>query len=309
MTERLAEITARIEGIAQLGQVVNAMRGIAAARAQQANAQLPAADAHAATIAEAIGDVLALMPPQSETQRASPRTALVVFCAEQGFVGGFGEAVLRAVEGELAAPLFVVGTRGLASLAERGAAPLWSSAMPAHTLGIPRLADRIAEAVYSRVAEGEIAALDAVFGLRLPGQPAQVRRRRLFPLDPADFGSPTSLSSRGAQRRGDPGIASPDLRPPGSPRFARDDGKKPLLTLKPDILLRELTAEYLHAQLCAIALHAFAAENDARMEAMAQAHGQIERQLGELRAVQRRVRQDEITAEIVELAAGADAAL
>ena len=39
MTERLADIGARIGGIRQLGAVVNAMRGIAAARAQQARSQ------------------------------------------------------------------------------------------------------------------------------------------------------------------------------------------------------------------------------------------------------------------------------
>ena len=40
------------------------------------------------------------------------------------------------------------------------------------------------------------------------------------------------------------------------------------------------------------------------MEAMAAARGQIERQLAALQATQRQVRQEEITAEIIELAAG-----
>ena len=62
MTERLADISARIDGIRQLGAVVNAMRGIAAARAQQARSQLIAVDSYAATIAVAIGRTLALVP-------------------------------------------------------------------------------------------------------------------------------------------------------------------------------------------------------------------------------------------------------
>ncbi len=65
MTERLAEITARIDGIRQLGAVVNAMRGIAAARAQQARKQLGPVDTYAASIAAAIGAVLPLMPAHS----------------------------------------------------------------------------------------------------------------------------------------------------------------------------------------------------------------------------------------------------
>ena len=54
MTERLADINARIDGIGQLRAVVNAMRGIAAARAQQACSQLTAVDSYAATIAVAL---------------------------------------------------------------------------------------------------------------------------------------------------------------------------------------------------------------------------------------------------------------
>ena len=100
-----------------------------------------------------------------------------------------------------------------------------------------------------------------------------VERRRLFPLDLAVFKTASEAPA-------------------------------PLTYLKPETLLAELTFAYMHAQLCNAALHAFAAENEARMEAMAAARNQIERQLSELQATQRHVRQEEITAEIIELAAG-----
>ena len=83
-----------------------------------------------------------------------------------------------------------------------------------------------------------------------------------------------------------------------------NDVNAPLLNLPSETLLIELTADYLHEQLCNTALHAFAAENEARMEAMASARSQIERKLSTLLATQRIVRQEEITAEIIELAAG-----
>ncbi len=54
----------------------------------------------------------------------------------------------------------------------------------------------------------------------------------------------------------------------------------------------------------AAALHVFAAENEARMQAMAAAHEQAARQLADLRALQRRVRQEEITALIIEISTG-----
>ena len=275
MTERLADVTARIEGIRQLSAVVNAMRGIAAARAQQARSELIAVDSYAATIAVAIGRTLAWVPSgRTDGTLRSIRPALVLFCAEQGFAGAFSERILDTVGTDLAASdLFLIGTRGGAVAAERGVAARWKCALPAHSAGVPKFADRVAEALYSRIATGEIGRLDAVFGEWRPGGGIRVNRRRLFPLDMTQFSQ--SL-----------------------------DGNAPLLNLTPAALLSELTADYLHAQLCNAALHAFAAENEARMEAMAAAHRQIERELAALRATQQHVRQEEITAEIIELAAG-----
>ena len=75
--------------------------------------------------------------------------------------------------------------------------------------------------------------------------------------------------------------------------------RAPALNLAPDALLSGRFAAYLHAQLCIPALHAFAAQNEARMEAMA-ARNQVVRQLATMQTMQRRVRQEEI----IELAAG-----
>ena len=275
MTKRLADVSARIEGIRQLGAVVNAMRGIASARAQQARSQLVAVESYATTIAFAIGRVLALAPSVGQDGARKPtRPALVLFCAEQGFAGAFSERVLDAVSGELATSVvFLVGSRGRAVAAERGVAAHWSSAMPAQSLGVSRLADRIAEAIYVRIGAGGVDRLDAVFSQWRPAEGVQIVRRRLFPFDLKAFAHPTP-------------------------------GGAPLRNLPPEDLLRDLTADYMHAQLCDAALHAFAAENEARVEAMASAHREIDRQLAALRATQRLVRQEDITAEIIELAAG-----
>jgi F-type H+-transporting ATPase subunit gamma len=280
MTERLADIGARITGVRQLGAVVNAMRGIAAARAQQARNQLAAVDAYAGTIADGIGRVLALSPDQRDGWAGQPgRPALVLFCAEQGFAGAFSERVLDAADvGAAGAGLFLVGTRGLAVAAERGVTPGWSAAMPSHSAGVPKLADRITAALYAYVAAGGPADIDAIFTDWQPGHGRFLRHRRLLPLDPALF----------------PHVA---------------DRNPALMNLAPHALLAGLTAEHLHAQLCNTALHAFAAENEARMETMAAARTQIERQLSSLLARQRTVRQEEITAEIIELAAGEAASL
>src|ERR1700689_4205678 len=89
--------------------------------------------------------------------RKSTRPALVLFCAEQGFAGAFSERVLDAVGADLAtSEVFLIGTRGGAVIAERGVAAGWKGAMPSHSLGVPKLADRLAAALYTRIATGEI---------------------------------------------------------------------------------------------------------------------------------------------------------
>ncbi len=275
MTDRLADVAARIAGIRQLGAVVNAMRGIAAARAQQARAQLAAVDRYEASIADAIARAALLSAPARHAPaRVKGRLAIVLFCAEQGFAGAFSERVLEAAGPDLASSeLFVAGTRGAASLAERRIAPGWVGAMPSHSSGIPKLAATIATALYARLATGDIGALDAVFCQWRAGHGIHAVRRTLLPLDPVSFPFPVNVAPL-------------------------------LLNLAPAVLLQKLTAEYFHAELCHAALHGFAAENEARMEAMAAAHTQTERQLAALQTTQRRVRQEEITAEIIELAAG-----
>jgi F-type H+-transporting ATPase subunit gamma len=276
MTERLADIAARIEGVRQLGAVVNAMRGIAASRVQQARGQLVAVDRYAATIAGAIARALtSLSRDVTPVMPQSRRPAIVLFCAEQGFAGAFSERVLDAAGPDLAtAELFLIGTRGNAVAAERGVAADWKCAMSSHSAGVPKLADRIADALYARIAAGAIDRLDAIFAKGQTGGIVSVERTGLFPVDMKQFAA------------------------------AAADANAPLLNLPPQALLTELAADYLHARLCNAALHAFAAENAVRMAAMEAARHQIERQLASLRATQRHVRQDEITAEIIELAAG-----
>jgi F-type H+-transporting ATPase subunit gamma len=275
VTESLADITARIGSNRQLGAVVSAMRGIAAARAQRARNQLVAVDSYAKTIALAIGKILVFLPPATTVPtNGGNRPALVVFCAEQGFAGAFSERVLASIHSDLGkCELFLIGTRGKAVVAEKGIVAGWQGAMPSHSPGIPRLADRIVEGLYARLASGAIDALDVVFSRWSQAAGAEVKRQRLFPLDLTAF--PEEI-----------------------------DANRPLLNLAPEALIRALAVDYMHAQLCRAGLHAFAAENQARMEAMAAARKQVERQLGQLQARQRLVRQEEITAEVIELAAG-----
>lgn len=281
MTERLADISARIDGIRQLGAVVNAMKGIAAARAGTAKAATKAIDSYAATIAAAISDVLDPASPRSGAfagrsqdggGQHDEKTGLLVFCAEQGFAGAFSERVLDSIPDDLpATDLFLIGTRGQSIAEARGINPVWSAPMASHTPGVPKLADTIAKAIYRALGEGRFERMDMIHAEWVSGQP-RVIRQVLLPVD---------LSN---------------LPPPGTTR--------PLIQLSTDALINSLSADYLHALVCKAALHAFGAENEARMEAMSAAGSQITRELGQFEAMLRHVRQEAITAEIIELGTG-----
>lgn len=79
----------------------------------------------------------------------------------------------------------------------------------------------------------------------------------------------------------------------------------PVTQVPLDDLVDTLGMEYVHALVCRTTLHTFAAENEARMEAISAASSQIARELETFNATLRRVRQEAITAEIIKLGTGA----
>jgi F-type H+-transporting ATPase subunit gamma len=278
VTERLAETTRRIESVHQLDTVVTAMRGISASRAQQARGMLRGLRAHASVVAGAIGQALALVPDDHEAGAAKPvRTAVILFGGEQGFAGAFSDRMLNTLgTASEAHDLFLIGTRGIAIAAERGLPVSWHAGMVPHASLVPGLAGRIAEALYDWLSDlqgcrvGLVVPTWSVVGGVIP------ERRSLLPFDFRRFAVPIS-------------------------------GQPPLITLPPALLLARLAEEYVFAELCEAALAAFAAENEARVAAMMAAKNNLKNMLSELQTLERQIRQDEITAEVVELAAGAGA--
>jgi F-type H+-transporting ATPase subunit gamma len=265
--------------VRQLDSVVTAMRGIAASRARQSRKLLPGIETYAETISHAIGQALAFAaaaPPHSLGSRPRGR-AMILFCAEQGFAGAFSDRTLDAAGADLAgAHLLIVGTRGAAIAKERGLDPESSTAMASQINAVPDVANRLADALYAHIAGGKVARAEVVFPRIDADRNIQVRRSALFPLDLETF------------RRPQAAIA-------------------PLVTLEPELLIERLAAEYIYAKLCEAAMHAFAAENQARMESMSLASNNIGRMLDGLKQRENQVRQEDVTAEIVELAAGARA--
>ncbi len=285
MTERLSDVEARIRTVHQLSAVITAMRGIAAARSREARGQVESIRVYAKTIAAAIGHALAFLPV---TERAAalpegPGThAVIALCAEQGFAGAFNEHVLDAAAtaaGEVPGQrteLLLVGDRGLMVAEQRALVVDWSAPMVAHSDQAAKLASRIVEALYERLDRDRVARVTLIHAVPDGSEALQIVSRVLVPFDFSRF-------------------------PPSAAAVP------PLITLPPRVLLTKLIEEYVFAEICEAVMLSFAAENEARMRAMIAARTNVAKTLDTLVARSRQLRQEEITNEIVELAAGAAA--
>jgi F-type H+-transporting ATPase subunit gamma len=281
---KLSEVEGRIGTVHQLESVITAMRGSAAARSHEARSRIAAIQAYAAAVGAAIGEALALAPQPDDSQvpihERSRGHAVIALCAEQGFAGTFNERVVDAAEKHLTVEgteLLVVGNRGKMVAAERGLVVGWSAPMVAHADEVPRLANHISDAIYSRLEKNQTRRVTVIHAVPAPSASIAIVERTLLPFDFARF------------------KATPLAIPP-------------LITLPPEQLLADLAEEYVYAELCEELMLSFAAENEARMRAMIAARANVARKLDELVGSFRRLRQDEITDEIIELSVGSIAA-
>ncbi|RKE37935.1 F-type H+-transporting ATPase subunit gamma [Paraburkholderia sp. BL23I1N1] len=279
MSGKLAEIESRSATARQLDAVIGAMRGIAAARSREAQRRLPGIRSSASTVGAAIG--AALSHASGEPARVLEHGARIVIalCAEQGFVGSFNEQIIDHALSRLTSAqceLLLVGTRGEIVANERRLPFAWSSPAASHADDVPSLASRITDALYARLGDRGVTHVSVIHAVPGIAAHCEIVEHGLIPFDFSRFS---------IERCTQP----------------------PLLTLPAGHLLAGLVEAYVYVELCEALMLSFAAENEARVRAMLAARTNVKETLAELTQRYRQVRQDEITADIVELAAGAGA--
>lgn len=278
MTERLADLEARIASIQELHEIVGAMRGLAAMRSQEAARGLASTRAYADIVGAALARATSLLPegpaPEASRSRRLPR-GVVLFLAEHSFAGAFSDRVIAAADLQDSDRLFVVGSRGLLICRERGMSVAWSTAMATHVGALTTTARLISAELYRRFSAGELGEVDIVFARHQGGARSTALRRALLPVD---------------RRRMTPEAALP-----------------PLTNLAPAALVEQMLEEYLFGELAHAAMESFASENAARLATMQSARRNIEDKLGDLRMSEHRLRQEQITAELLDVATGAEA--
>ena len=280
--ERLGAVQARIASVRQLQEVVAAMRSLAAMRMAQAADTLAGARRYGAIIGAALAQALCLAagPPPFPPPFPPPGghddgpRALLVFAPEHGFVGGYAETLAEAARAAAPQRLLVIGAKGAQALAEGGRTADWAMPMASHAGGLDEVARRAADRIVEGLAGGWFVRLDLLFGRILEGGRRGVVRQALLPPDFSGLG----------------GAAGPH----------------PLHHLPAEELLRRMIEEYMLSELVLAATEAMAAENAARLEAMTAAGDNIERKLGELQGLERILRQEQITEELLDVVNGAE---
>jgi len=275
--EQLPRLQARIASLRELRDLVRALRALAASHVQEAHAALPGIRKYVEVVEDAIAQGAALLPETDgpPASRDPPGTgALIVVCSEHGFVGAFNERLLDRAEKERkdGQELLVIGRRGAMLAEERGLDVHRSFAMATHVGGVLHVTRQVAE----RLAAVSTAGI--VFGGYQRGGGFEAEVRRIQPLDPALL--------VGSERR--------------SP---------PLHHLAPDALLQRLAGEYLFGEITRAVMESLASENGARLRVMETADQNIGDKLANFRLKEHTLRQEAITAELLDVVTGSEAIL
>ena len=265
----LARIEARLESVGQLGELVGALRTIAASRMREGQEALDGTRAFCTTVQQAVASIDhgCDRPPPEETGKQ----VLLVITSENGFVGGFNTRIMDHVQDHRRAEemLFLVGRRGQILAEERDMTVDIAMPMTSRTNGVTQLSRQIAAKLVG------VTRAAIVFALHQKSGTFKVAHRQVLPL------APVSGSHIGAQR--------------------------PLHHLPAAELLAQLASEVLFAEIAQALMQCIISENSARLMTMDAASRNIDERLEKLRRQERMARQEQTTADMLDVIVGSEA--
>jgi F-type H+-transporting ATPase subunit gamma len=298
------EVKTRIGAVKNIHKITRAMEMVAAARLRRAEQRNEALRPYAQAIREVTKQVADAAPgkvegtPLLERREKVDDVAVLLVTGDRGLAGSFNTQIIREglrlkheLTGEGANVQFsVVGRRGSSTLRFRG------EELRESYVGFtdrPAFSDarRISHDLIGAFVEGEVDHVDLVYNRFHSPLTQYVRRQRLLPLDEAEvFGEGVTQASE-----------------PGDSELA-DAHRRALWVYEPEAeeILEQLFEEYVDISLFRALLESAASEHGARMTAMRNAAENAQDMIGQLTLEMNRVRQAEITQEILEVVAGAE---
>jgi F-type H+-transporting ATPase subunit gamma len=301
------DVKTRIDAVKNIRKITRAMEMVAAARLRRAEQRIAHLRPYAGAIrrmtrqaAEAAGSEIGKLPvlQQHEQER---RVALLLVTGDRGLAGAFNSQILRTGlraagehEGEGRDTVFYAsGRRGVSSLTFRqrevAGAYVGFTDRPAYAN-----AREIGEDLMTAYVDGKVDRVEIFYNGYVSPLVQEVRRETLLPLQEATIleGGEHDASEdddEQEERSGHAGHALVEYEP------------------GPDEILQRLVPDYVEISIYRALLESTASEHGARMTAMRNASENAGEVIDDLTLEMNRARQAEITQEIMEVVAGAEA--
>ena len=298
------EVKNRISSVKNIKKITRAMEMVAAARLRRAEQRIDALRPYAQTMrkltqraASEAGDQPRV--PVMQEREDIKRVGIVLVTGDRGLAGAFNTNIIREggrlkreFSSEGADVSFsVVGRRGVSALTFRGEEILDSYTGFTDRPGFADARD-IGEALTSYYVDEDLDRVELIYNRYVSPMTQYVRRQTLLPLQQAEvYGE---------------GI-------PEEEEHEETDLEKAhkralwIYEPEPEELLAQLVPEYVTISVYRALLESAASEHGARMTAMRNAAENAESMMDDLTLEMNRVRQAEITQEILEVVSGAEA--
>jgi F-type H+-transporting ATPase subunit gamma len=304
MAASQADVKDRIASIQNIRKITRAMEMVAAARLRRAEQRIEALRPYARAIrrmtrqaAEAAGAEVSSMPVLQEHESVD-KVAVLLVTGDRGLAGAFNSQIIRAGmraasehEGQGRDVVFSAsGRRGVSTLNFRGREIAGSyvgfTDRPAYAN-----AREIAEDLVTAFVDGEVDEVEIIYNGYISPLTQEVRRETLLPLQHATI---LSEDEEEAEDHGED---------------EHEGGGRALVEYEPDAdeILGRLVPEYVEISVYRALLESTASEHGARMTAMRNASENAGDIIQDLTLEMNRARQAEITQEIMEVVAGAEA--
>jgi F-type H+-transporting ATPase subunit gamma len=297
------DVKQRIDSVKNIRKITRAMEMVAAARLRRAEQRIAALRPYAGAIrrmtrqaAEAAGSEISNLPILNQHENEN-RIAILLVTGDRGLAGAFNSQILRAGlraatehEGEGSDVVFYAsGRRGVSSLGFRG-----REVAGAYTgfTDRPAYADarNIAEDLISAYVDDKIDRVEIFYNGYISPLVQEVRRETLLPLQEATILEAEEEAEEEERREDDSGHHALVEYEPG-----------------PEEILERLVPDYVEISIYRALLESTASEHGARMTAMRNASENAGEVIDDLTLEMNRARQAEITQEIMEVVAGAEA--
>jgi F-type H+-transporting ATPase subunit gamma len=298
------DVKNRIDSVKNIRKITRAMEMVAAARLRRAEQRIEALRPYARAIrrmtrqaAEAAGAEVSSMPVLQEHETVN-KVAVLLVTGDRGLAGAFNSQIIRAGmraatehEGQGRDVVFSAsGRRGVSTLTFRGREIAGSyvgfTDRPAYAN-----AREIAEDLVTAFIDGEVDEVEIIYNGYISPLTQEVRRETLLPLQHA------TILSDDEEEDEDHG------------EDEHEGGGRALVEYEPDAdeILGRLVPEYVEISVYRALLESTASEHGARMTAMRNASENAGDIIQDLTLEMNRARQAEITQEIMEVVAGAEA--